>query len=306
MRLRLPTLDDAYRLLRDSIYPEDRAGGPRHFVLLQLARLIVVVVRQLRRDRCTEKAASLAYQSAVSLVPILVVAFMVLRALRVFDSDVESLAYLAQSLLPSTSRQIAESLADLLAHADMGAVGAAGIGTLVVTSFMLLNSADRIVNDIWRVPKHRPIYTKFLAFVVLVTLTPILLSVSVHFGRRFLDVPTVGRFLAPLLLTAASLFLVYRLLPATRVRTRPAIVAAFLTALVLEGLKVAWRLYAQGLHRAYDDVYGTIAYIPVFLIWLYVSWLVVLGGVELSYVAQNLPDLWADEKDPATTSDRRE
>ncbi|MBI2897093.1 MAG: YihY family inner membrane protein [Deltaproteobacteria bacterium] len=299
--MRLPTLDDALHLLRDSIYPESGAGGRRRFVVVQLARLIVVVVRQLARDRCTQKAASLAYQSAVSLVPILVVAFTVLRALRVFDSDVESLAYLAQGLLPSTSGQVAESLAGLLAHADMGAVGAAGIGTLVMTSFMLLHSADKIVNDIWRVPKHRPLYAKFMVFVVLMTMTPILLSVSVHFGRRFLDVPTVGRFLAPLFLTAASLFLVYRLLPATGVRTRPAVVAALLAALVLEGLKLAFNLYAQGLHRAYDDVYGAIAYIPVFLIWLYVSWLVVLGGVELSYAAQNLPDLWAGEDRKTTT-----
>jgi membrane protein len=287
-------VEGAVRVLRDSIYPEADEPGHRRFVLVQLARLFIVVWRQLVRDRCTQQAASLAYQSALSLVPILVVAFASLRALRVFDSDVDTLTWLGGSFVPSASQSVAQALASLLRKTDLAALGIAGAGTLVVTAFMLLHSVDRIVSDIWRVEKHRPLYQKVLVFVVLITIVPALMAASVHFGRRFLALPRVGTFLAPLAVTFGWLFLVYRLMPATRVRNRPALVGAAIAAIALELLKVAFNLYARRLHVAYDDVYGALAYFPVFLIWLYLSWLVVLGGVQCSYTVQNLPVLWGE------------
>lgn len=287
-------VDGALRVVRDSIYPEADAPGRRRFVLIQFARLLIVVWRQLVRDRCTQQAASLAYQSALSLVPILVVAFAVLRALHIFDSDVETLTWLGGSFVPSASQAVAGSLAEVLRRTDLRALGLAGAGTLVVTSFMLLHSVDRVVTDIWRIERGRPLYQKVLVFVVLMTLVPVLMGASVHFGRRFLALPRVGTFLAPLAVTFGWLFLVNRLLPATRVRTRPALVAAGLAAVALELLKVAFNLYAARLHLAYDGVYGALAYFPVFLIWLYLSWLVVLGGVECTYTVQNLPVLWGE------------
>ncbi len=282
------------RVLRDSIYPEADAPGRRRFVLIQLARLFIVVWRQLVRDRCTQQAASLAYQSALSLVPILVVAFTSLRALSIFDSDVETLTWLGGSFVPSASQSVAGSLAALLRRTDLRALGLAGAGTLLTTAFMLVHSVDRIVSDIWRIEKRRPLYQRILVFVLLITVVPALMAASVHFGRRFLELPRVGTFLAPLAVTFGWLFVVYKLVPATKVRSRPALVAAGLAAVALELLKVAFNLYAARLHVAYDDVYGALAYFPVFLIWLYLSWLVVLGGVECTYTVQNLPVLWGE------------
>ena len=120
------------------------------------------------------------------------------------------------------------------------------------------------------------------------------MAISVHFGRRFLELPRVGTFLVPVAFTAGWLFALYRLLPNTTVHTRPALLGAGLAAVALEALKWGFNLYAARLHRAYDDVYGAIAYIPVFLIWLYLSWLVVLGGVECTRAMQNLPVLWSE------------
>lgn len=287
-------VDGAMRVVRDSIYPEADAPGRRRFVLVQFARLLIVVWRQLVRDRCTQQAASLAYQSALSLVPILVVAFTSLKALSIFDSDVETLTWLGGSFVPSASRGVAASLAGLLRRTDLRALGLAGAGTLLTTSFMLLHSVDQIVSDIWRIERRRPLYQKILVFIILITVVPAMMGASVHFGRRFLELPRVGTFLAPLGVTFLWLFIVYRLLPATIVHSRPALVAAALAAIALEALKVAFNLYAARLHVAYDDVYGALAYFPVFLIWLYLSWLVVLGGVECSYAVQNLPVLWGE------------
>jgi len=287
-------VDGAVRVLRDSIYPEADAPGRRRFVLIQLARLLIVVWKQLVRDRCTQQAASLAYQSALSLVPILVVAFTSLRALSIFDSDVETLTWLGGSFVPSASQSVAASLAALLRRTDLRALGLAGAGTLLTTAFMLVHSVDRVVSDIWRIEKRRPLYQKLLVFILLCTVVPALMGASVHFGRRFLELPRVGTFLAPLAVTFGWLFVVYKLVPATKVRSRPALVAAGLAAVALELLKVAFNLYAARLHVAYDDVYGALAYFPVFLIWLYLSWLVVLGGVECTYTVQNLPVLWGE------------
>lgn len=289
-------MDDALRLLRDSLYPVSAAGGRRRFVLVQAGRLSWLVARQLVRDRCTHKAAALAYQSSLSLVPSLVVAFMVLRRLRVFGSDQQTLGFLASVFLPATSAQIAERLTDLLARANLSALGLAGSFTMLVTSFLLLNSVDRVMSDIWQLRDHRPLHKKVLGFVVLLLVAPVILTTSVHLGSRFLTVPTVQRFLAPLGLSALLLFLCYRLLPATSVRTRPALAAAALAALLLEALKVGFNVYARGLHRAYDNVYGTIAYVPVFLVWLYLSWLIVLGGAELAFTIQNAQRLWSSRE----------
>src|SRR6185436_16818459 len=105
----------------------------------------------------------------------------------IFDSDVETLTWLGGSFVPSASRGVAASLAGLLRRTDLRALGIAGAGTLLTTSFLLLHSVDQVVSDIWRIERRRPLYQKILVFIILMTVVPAMMGASVHFGRHFLE-----------------------------------------------------------------------------------------------------------------------
>jgi membrane protein len=167
-----------------------------------------------------------------------------------------------------------------------------GGALLVVSTASLFGQIESALNAVWAVKRPRSIPQRALIFWATLTLAPLLLAGSLALGRvvgGFLAGVPVGQVLAraaALVLTCLLFFAVYLFVPATRVRPLPAALGGLVAGACFE---VAKALYAFGLHRfvGYSAIYGSVAAVPIFLLWLYVSWTLVLFGARVSFVAQH-------------------
>ncbi len=282
-------------LARDALYPERIDRTRRELFVVHVLRLSIQVGRQLLRDRLPIQAAALSFQTLLSVVPLFVVAFWGWKVLR-GEPDADALVRALTIVLPRAAEPAARTLARITASVDTGALGLVGIGSLVVLSFTMLLSMEKVFCDIWRVRATRPLLRRLVSFWAVLTLSPLLLGIGIRYGGVFIALPAVGTLGASFSLTAGALFLSFKLLPATRVRTAPALLGAIVSGLLFEASKLAFGLYAGSVATTYVSVYGAIAFFPIFCVWVYVSWLVVLFGVELAYTKQHLYLLWERDR----------
>jgi membrane protein len=255
---------------------------------------------RLSQERITHTAASLTFTTIISVVPLLAVMLALFTAFPAFDTLRGRLEqWSAQLLLPPNIAEAVFGYVNEFAQKAAG-LGAAGVVGLVVTATTLLLTVDRALNLIWRTPRPRPLLHRVLLFWAWLTAGPLLLafalgqlSLAAALSSGWLGVvPGATRALGTALswlIMGALLALVYRVVPNTRVLWRDALVGGILAAI---GFNLASRVFAWyiGGLPTYAAVYGTFATLPLALIWVYWSWLVVLGG---AIVAAWLPALRA-------------
>ncbi len=252
-------------------------------------------------DRALQTSAALAFTTIISLVPLLAVSFALFKAI-VPSEEMASKAqgWLLDTLLADSVSDVVSVLEQLLERAEGGAVGIVGFIVLLVTSLSLFLSVERAFNRIWRVPTSRPLHRRLTAFYAIITLTPALVGLGVVFSRwmesGLAAVPfglAVGAAVLPWMLEVAALSLMYKLTPHTPVRWKSAVAGGILAAVVFNLTKGGFNWYITAVYKASvsAQIYGSLALIPIFMLWVYISWIIVLGGVELAYMVQNRHDL---------------
>jgi membrane protein len=204
------------------------------------------------------------------------------------------------SLLAGPVRSVGDQLDAWLAQVDFARLGAAGVVALVFTASRIYMSVEEAFNALWKVPVSRSFVVRLVTFYALLTLSPLLVAYGFHLSsqlRGALELGIAARAL-PVLLTGLAFMAAIKLLPNTTVRPFPALVGGFTSALVFEAAKSAFAMYTDrlGAMEAAAAVYGGLALFPIFLLWLYVLWMIVLLGVELAYVTQHLPDFMRAER----------
>lgn len=257
------------------------------------------LARRIEEDRCFEVAGSLTYSTLLSLVPFLTVALSVAAALPMFTEWTGRIDRLMlDNLLP---RSLGVAVSGYLAQFSTKAsqLRAVGLAFLVVAAGMLVMTIDGAFHRIFRAPKARPWRRRLLIYFIVLTLGPVLIgasltmtsylvSVSLGFAR---GVPLAAEALlrgAPVLLGAAALTLLYVVVPNRKVRLRDAAVGGFLAGAAFELMKRGFAFYVAKF-PTYTMVYGAFAVIPLFLIWLYLSWAVVMLGASLTAFLIDLP-----------------
>src|ERR1700675_1105284 len=266
-------------------------------------------LHRFNRDGCFAASGALSYTTLVSLVPLGVI---VLGILSVFPNFApvrqELLGLIFRNFVPAISEQAAwwfEYLAGSAAQATaIGVIGIAGTGIL------LLVTVEYHLNALWRVPTRRPWGQRVLAYWTLMTLGPLLVGMSLTLSTYLdtaarhagLDPEALAQYasfwphflvrLVPMLLELISCTLLYCLIPNCAVRWRDGVLGAAVAAVAVEILKLGFAIYI-GAMSSYQTVYGALAAIPIFLLWMYVSWLAVLLG---AVVAANLPTWRIDER----------
>jgi membrane protein len=285
----------AERLAIASSSPEGKPR-PLHGLFLGV-RVLLQVIRQWARDRCPQQAASLAFQSALSVVPLVAIALTLLRSTGAFEAEGTLVQMLSRQVNPVEPELVTGRILEWSSHLDFRSAGLPGIVTTIVLSFVMYTSVEKIFNDIWRVERRRKLGQKFVVFYALVTLTPALLGASLYHAARYgLTSGFVGS-LGALVATFGALFLANKLLPATRVSWRAAAVGALLSALAFEAAKNVFQLYVTEVaFKKYAGIYGTLGIVPIVLIWIYYSWLVVLLGAEVAHTIQHLQHLEAIDR----------
>ena len=197
--------------------------------------------------------------------------------------------------------EIANKIAEIARTASSGALNVVGIAVLIVVSVLLFNTIETAFNEIWHVERRRSFVVKFPAFCTILLLGPLLVGLSIYLTakldpmRNYIDqVRTligpfnqVLLFLPPLLITWFAFFLIYVLMPNTRVRWRSALTGALVAGTIWEVAKWGFGLYVSRVVM-YSRVYGSLAGVPIFLMWIFISWVIVLFGAAIAYSKQNV------------------
>lgn len=243
--------------------------------------------RRFLDDNLFQAAGSLAYTTAFALVPLAVVVLGVLSAFPVFDQWSKDLVdYVFSNFVPSAARAI-ETKLDQLAR-NKGQLTVAGTVALVISLLVTLNSVETTFNRIWRVASARPRLSRYLVYWTVLTLGALLaaalLSVTARFSALFAApqwLLNLSIGLTPVLIELAVIVLAYRVVPHHTVNWRHALAGAALAVFLLEVVKAGLGLYL-GSFRSFQNLYGTLAAVPILMLWIFLGWVAILLGASLA------------------------
>lgn len=264
-------------------------------------RIIFIILRGFKRDKCSIFAAALTNITIMSLVPTLAFIFAIAHGFGFYDklkvkmeNDINSLNQgVKDFLLP---------LIDKLEKMDMSALGIVGLAIIFWTVLSLLGKIEGTFNMIWGIKRDRDFVTKCKEyfFVLMIVPTCLLLTTSVtsilrspkvtdflsdKFGELYSFYELLIFLVSPLSVALAFTYL-YKFLPNTKVKFVPAFISGVVTTILWQLLQWAYVKFQLGVSN-FNAVYGTFATIPLFMAWLYASWMVILFGAELSFAIQN-------------------
>lgn len=253
--------------------------------------LPLAVLSRFHSDRLPRHAAALAFNSLLALAPMMAIALSMLSLFSSFEdmgSSVETFIY--QFLVPAAGDDVKVYLDQFASRA--GKLTAVGAGVFLLTTLLLLSNIESSFNDIWGIKKGRTLGQKLTVYWAMVTLGPLLMGASLTMSTYFLSLSvftgqasTVGILLIPLLLESMAFLLLYLVMPNVRVSLIHALVGALVASLLFELTKRAFAAYVSNFAN-YEVVYGALAALPIFLIWVYLSWVVTLIGAEVVAVLQ--------------------
>jgi membrane protein len=264
--------------------------GPMHRIAQRLLEFVLALVRRLYEDRGLQTAGSLTFTTLLALVPLITVALATSSAFPAFDQALDALGrFVAAQLPPESSARVTRHLG---AFADSaGRVTTLGVVFLAVVALMQMLTVDEVLNRIFRVQRRRHLAQRLVVYWAVLTLGPVLIGSSISI-TSFLVGSSLGMLdlggstkaalgLLTFSFTCAALTMLYLVVPFRQIEVRHALVGGISAGVMFEIAMRGFALYIANF-PAYTLIYGAFATIPIFLIWLYVSWVVVLFGATLT------------------------
>ena len=255
----------------------------------ELLRRAAYLAYRFKADRCMENAAALTYMSLFALVPLLTVVYTMASAVPAFQGLEEQVQdFLFQHLMPDTSTEIENYLNEFSRQAKN--LTGAGIVFLVVTAVLMLRNIEKAFNQIWRTRENRSAVSSFMLYWAVLSLGPVTIGMALaistylnsfaHLLDRY-DVLGVKAYVleaAPLVLYTAGFTLLYAAVPNCRVPIKHTLVGALAAAITFNLARYMFTDLVVGSN--YTFIYGAFAAVPLFLLWIYLSWnIVLLGGI---------------------------
>jgi membrane protein len=280
-----PVLHYLFRSCRSGIATVRSLSWP------EVRDLFLFAQRRLREESLPQVAGSLTFTTVFALVPLLTIALAIFTTFPLFNSFRSSLeAYFVQSVMPkSISSTILNYLTMFASKATrLSAVGAVA---LIFTSIAMMNLIERVFNRIWRVRDERRWSKRILVYWAIVTLGPLLIGVSLTLSSQVFmatstlvgDVPVIGVLIYTILslaLTTAGFTLLYVAVPNRDVDWQDAAWGGLVAGLAFEVAKRGFAIFITQF-PTYSKIYGALAALPLFLLWVYVSWMITLFGALL-------------------------
>ena len=261
---------------------------------IRFARLYV---QRCLQDQITVISGYLAYISLLSLVPLIAVIFSMLGAFPMFaDLRTEIEAFMYANVIPSRGDEIQTYMTQFIGNTAK--MTAFGIGALMVVALMLIHNIDKSLNKIWRITKRPRLIISLSIYWMILTLGPVLVGSSIALTSYLITLtkyadnysPGMSTFLlglVPYLFSLLAFFLLYLVVPNTKVKMKHAIWGALLATVLFEFFKRGFALYISHF-PSYQAIYGALALVPILFVWVYLSWVVVLLGAELTALLQQL------------------
>lgn len=257
----------------------------------QLAFFFRYLTQRFLEDNCPKNAAALTYTTLFAVVPVMTVSYAMLAAIPSFSqAGIQIENFIFRNFVPATGVAVQQYLSDFSNQARQ--LTGIGIAVLIVTVFLMIANIEKSFNAIWRIRQPRRGVSSFLLYWAVLSLGPLLLGAgfvvstyltSLSFMGNESSYASAGRWMLgwiPLLLSMAAFTLLFVAVPNTRVPLRHALIGGVLVALLFEGAKACFALYVA-LFPGYQLIYGAFAAFPLFLLWIYITWLIILAGAEL-------------------------
>ena len=273
--------------------------SPLKFLWLEVLKKIVLAVRFFTAKRVMQKAAALTYSTLLAIVPIMAVVFAIARGFG-YSKYIEVWFRSAFQSQPQAADVIIGFVNSYLVHTKSGVFLGIGLLFMLYTVLMLVSNIEDTFNEIWQVKTPRSIYRTFTDYLAAFFVFPILIVVTSGLSIFVTTVaesmpdflllgPTV-RFLidlSPYVLMAAMFVALYVFMPNTHVKFRSALVPGILAGIAMQGLQIVY-IHSQIFLSSYNAIYGSFAALPLFMLWVQISWTICLFGAELCYTNQNL------------------
>lgn len=263
-----------------------------------ILKILIIAVRGFIENGCAVRASALTYFTLLSSVPVVALAFALAKGFGL-ENIVTDLIRDSFAANPETANYLIQFSSTMLEETKGGLIAGIGVIMLLYSVFELLSHIEEAFNFMWNIKKNRPILRKVTDYMTIMVFSPILIItassatffVRAKLGDYFTDylspLLTVIIKVLPYILMVIVFTLVYLIMPNTKVNFKSAISAGVMTGIVFQVWQWAYVAFQVGVSE-YGAVYGSFAALPLFLVWLQVSWIIVLLGCEVAYSVQNV------------------
>ena len=267
--------------------------------LNQIYRTLELTIRFFTAKRVMTQASALTYSTLLAIVPMLAVIFAIARGFG-YNKYIEIWFRDALSSQPQVADILTDFVNSYLIHTQSGIFLGVGLIFMLYTVLMLVNNVEETFNQIWQVNNSRPIMRSLTNYLAMFFLFPIIIVVSMGLSIFMATIankveglvllgPAVSRLLdfSPYLLLSVLFILLYVYMPNTDVKFKSAIVPGILSGVAMQLLQLFY-IHSQIWVTGYNAIYGSFAALPLFMLWLQISWTICLFGAQLTYTNQNM------------------
>jgi membrane protein len=275
----------------------DSYHGVRRYAVKYL-QIFALVVRDFWADQCLIRASALSFTTILSLVPFFALTFAVLKGLGVQNK----LEPFILDQVTAGSEEIVDRIVTYINNTNMTSLGAIGLLTLIITVITLMGNIEEAFNIIWGVKETRSLYRKFSDYLSVLASAPLLMLAAISLtttlqSQNVIQWIITKTYLGGIILFGiklmqhltvwAALVFLFIFIPNTKVRFKSALVGGILAGTLWQIVQWGYIHFQVGVAR-YNAIYGTMAVLPIFMIWIYTCWLIVLFGVEMVCAHQNI------------------
>ncbi len=282
--------------------PTKQLPKKKSFLIKQL-RIILLAFRGFDEDKCTLRASALTFYSVLSIVPIIAMIFAIAKGFG-FEQTLEQKLVEGFEGQEEVMNWILNFAQSMLENTKGGLIAGIGIVVLFWSVLKVLGNIEQSFNEIWEIKKSRAFIRKFTDYIAIIIFAPILVILSSSltvFITTYLKDASVGTeistYVSPLLglimklspyVFISLLFtFLYMVMPNTKVKFKSAFIAGITAGILFQLAQWGYVNFQVGVAK-YNAIYGSFAALPLFLIWMHLSWLLVLFGAELSFANQNV------------------
>ncbi|UZP65936.1 YihY family inner membrane protein [Desulfovibrio mangrovi] len=297
----------------EDIDPQDR----KQQGLAGLLKWLYLVVHGFMKDQCLLRASALTYTTVLSIVPFLAVAFSISKGMGLQNSEGLRAILLNFS---AGNEQTVDHILGYVNNTNVGTLGTIGMATLLLTVGSVMGTIEKAFNSIWGVTQGRTMWRKFTDFFSVSLICPIVFGVAFSVSASLKNDTVMQTLLSysafsyayitllkfiPLLMVTLMLLFLYVFIPNTKVRIPSGFVGALIAATLWKSVENLYVTYQVGAAK-YNAIYGGFAQVPLFLVWVYISWVIVLLGVEFSFAMQNVRTFENEIRSDTATREERD
>ena len=289
-----------YQFLKVDIWRVQREDiSPVRYLLYEIIKKVLLAVEYFTTKRMMDSAAALTYSTLLAIVPIMAVVFAIARGFG-YNKYIETWFRESLSSQPQAAEAIIGFVNSYLVHTKSGIFLGIGLLFMLWTVIMLISNIEKAFNDIWQVNTPRSIFRTITDYMGMFLLAPIIIVVTSGIsimmatfangiGESIIIGPTLRFFLRllPYIIMSGVFIALYVFMPNTKVKVKSAIVPGILAGVAMQGLQLVY-IHSQIWVTGYNAIYGSFAALPLFMLWVQISWTICLFGAELAYTNQNL------------------